>query len=166
MKETIKEKQFKALFEKYYTKLYYSSLAIVRDEDDARDVVNDVFAHIWETHDSYEDTVNSMYLYTSIRHRSLDLLKKKKVREKYLQACLNAKEESFSIDDFDDDRLRAIKTVIDTMPQKTKYVLDQCYMEEKKYMEVADDLGITRDGVRKHIVKALKILRDALLKDK
>ena len=33
-------------------------------------------------------------------------------------------------------------------------------------MEVADDLGITRDGVRKHIVKALKILRDALLKDK
>ena len=94
------------------------------------------------------------------------LFKKKKVREKYLQACLNAKEESFSIDDFDDDRLRAIKTVIDTMPQKTKYVLDQCYMEEKKYMEVADDLGITRDGVRKHIVKALKILRDALLKDK
>ena len=79
MKETIKEKQFKALFEKYYTKLYYSSLAIVRDEDDARDIVNDVFAHIWEKHDSYEDTVNSMYLYTSIRHRSLDLLKKKKV---------------------------------------------------------------------------------------
>lgn len=166
MKEAIKEKQFKALFEKYYTKLYYSSLAIVRDEDDARDIVNDVFAHIWEKHDSFEDTVNCMYLYTSIRHRSLDLLKKKKVREKYLQACLNAKEESFSIDDLDDDRLRAIKTVIDTMPQKTKYVLDQCYMEEKKYMEVADDLGITRDGVRKHIVKALKILRNALLKDK
>ena len=166
MKETIKEKQFKALFEKYYTKLYYSSLAIVRDENDARDVVNDVFAHIWEKHDSYEDTVNNMYLYTSIRHRSLDLLKKKKVREKYLQACINAKEDSFCIDDLDDDRLRAIKTVIDTMPQKTKYVLDQCYMEEKKYMEVADDLGITRDGVRKHIVKALKILRDALLKDK
>lgn len=166
MKETLKEKQFKILFEKYYTKLYYSSLAIVRDEDDARDIVNDVFAHIWEKHDSFEDTVNSMYLYTSIRHRSLDLLKKKKVREKYLQACINAKENSFRIDDLDDDRLRAIKTVIDTMPQKTKYVLDQCYMEEKKYMEVADDLGITRDGVRKHIVKALKILRNALLKDK
>ena len=166
MKEAIKEKQFKALFEKYYTKLYYSSLAIVRDEDDARDIVNDVFAHIWEKHDSYEDTVNSMYLYTSIRHRSLDLLKKKKVREKYLQACINAKEDSFCIDDLDDDRLKAIKTVIDTMPQKTKYVLDQCYMEEKKYMEVADDLGITRDGVRKHIVKALKILRNALIKDK
>ena len=31
MKETIKEKQFKALFEKYYTKLYYSSLGRVRD---------------------------------------------------------------------------------------------------------------------------------------
>lgn len=166
MKETIKEKQFKALFEKYYTKLYYSSLAIVRDEDDARDIVNDVFAHIWEKHDSFEDTVNSMYLYTSIRHRSLDHLKKKKVRDNYANNYMKSNDEGFQFDDEEEERIRQIQKVIDKMPEKTKYVLDQCYMEGKKYMEVASDIGISRDGVRKHIVKALRLLREAFSKDK
>lgn len=166
MKETIKEKQFKALFEKYYTKLYYSSLAIVRDEDDARDIVNDVFAHIWEKHDSFEDTVNSMYLYTSIRHRSLDHLKKKKVRDNYANNYMKSNDEGFLYDDEEEERIRQIQKVIDKMPEKTKYVLDQCYMEGKKYMEVASDIGISRDGVRKHIVKALRLLREAFSKDK
>lgn len=166
MKETIKEKQFKALFEKYYTKLYYSSLAIVRDEDDARDIVNDVFTHIWEKHDSFEDTVNSMYLYTSIRHRSLDHLKKKKVRDNYANNYMKSNDEGFLYDDEEEERIRQIQKVIDKMPEKTKYVLDQCYMEGKKYMEVASDIGISRDGVRKHIVKALRLLREAFSKDK
>lgn len=166
MKETIKEKQFKALFEKYYTKLYYSSLAIVRDEDDARDIVNDVFAHIWEKHDSFEDTVNSMYLYTSIRHRSLDHLKKKKVRDNYANNYMKNNDEGFQYDDEEEERIRQIQKVIDKMPEKTKYVLDQCYMEGKRYMEVASDIGISRDGVRKHIVKALRLLREAFSKDK
>lgn len=166
MKETIKEKQFKALFEKYYTKLYYSSLAIVRDEDDARDIVNDVFAHIWEKHDSFEDTVNSMYLYTSIRHRSLDHLKKKKVRDNYANNYIKNNDEGFLYDDEEEERIRQIQKVIDKMPEKTKYVLDQCYIEGKKYMEVASDIGISRDGVRKHIVKALRLLREAFSKDK
>lgn len=166
MKETIKEKQFKALFEKYYTKLYYSSLAIVRDEDDARDIVNDVFTHIWEKHDSFEDTVNSMYLYTSIRHRSLDHLKKKKVRDNYANNYIKNNDEGFLYDDEEEERIRQIQKVIDKMPEKTKYVLDQCYMEGKKYMEVASDIGISRDGVRKHIVKALRLLREAFSKDK
>lgn len=166
MKETIKEKQFKALFEKYYTKLYYSSLAIVRDEDDARDIVNDVFAHIWEKHDSFEDTVNSMYLYTSIRHRSLDHLKKKKVRDNYANNYIKNNDEGFLYDDEEKERIRQIQKVIDKMPEKTKYVLDQCYMEGKKYVEVASDIGISRDGVRKHIVKALRLLREAFSKDK
>lgn len=166
MKETIKEKQFKALFEKYYTKLYYSSLAIVRDEDDARDIVNDVFAHIWEKHDSFEDTVNSMYLYTLIRHRSLDHLKKKKVRDNYANNYIKNNDEGFLYDDEEEERIRQIQKVIDKMPEKTKYVLDQCYMEGKRYMEVASDIGISRDGVRKHIVKALRLLREAFSKDK
>lgn len=166
MKETIKEKQFKALFEKYYTKLYYSSLAIVRDEDDARDIVNDVFAHIWEKHDSFEDSVNSMYLYTSIRHRSLDHLKKKKVRDNYANNYMKNNDEGFQYDDEEEERIRQIQKVIDKMPEKTKYVLDQCYMEGKRYMEVASDIGISRDGVRKHIVKALRLLREAFSKDK
>ena len=75
-------------------------------------------------------------------------------------------DEGFLYDDEEEERIRQIQKVIDRMPEKTKYVLDQCYMEGKRYMEVASDIGISRDGVRKHIVKALRLLREAFSKDK
>lgn len=34
-------------------------------------------------------------------------------------------------------------------------------MEGKKYDEVAEMMGITRDGVKKHIMKGLKLMREA-----
>ena len=44
---------------------------------------------------------------------------------------------------------------------KTKFVVDQCYLEGRKYVEVAEMMSISREGVRKHITKALNILRSA-----
>ena len=47
------------------------------------------------------------------------------------------------------------------MPERTKFVVDKCYMEGMKYVEVAEMMSISRDGVRKHITKALTMLRSA-----
>lgn len=47
------------------------------------------------------------------------------------------------------------------MPPRTKFVIEQCYFEDKKYQEVAEILGLSRDGVRKNIMKGLSMLRNA-----
>lgn len=59
-----------------------------------------------------------------------------------------------------DDRITEIGKVIDAMPSKTRFVIEQCYLEQHTYKEVAEMLDITTDGVKKHVVKAFSLLRN------
>ena len=44
-----KEKTFKMLFEKHYQQLYQHALSFMKDEETAKDIVNDVFLFFWKT---------------------------------------------------------------------------------------------------------------------
>lgn len=46
----------------------------------------------------------------------------------------------------------------------TRHILEECYVRRKKYQEVADELNISVSAVRKHIVKALSVLRKEFAK--
>ena len=43
---------------------------------------------------------------------------------------------------------------------RTRYVLEECYFHRKKYAEVAENIGISINAVKKHIMKALNLLRE------
>jgi RNA polymerase sigma-70 factor (ECF subfamily) len=59
-------------------------------------------------------------------------------------------------------RLEMIAQAVAELPDRTRYILEQCYFEHKKYAEVAESLSVTRDAVKKQISKALSILRQKL----
>ena len=64
-------------------------------------------------------------------------------------------------DDEEDERIAVIEQVMEAMPPRTKFIIEQCYFENKKYDEVAEILGLSRDGIRKNIMKGLALLRNA-----
>lgn len=55
--------------------------------------------------------------------------------------------------------LKKISELIHDMPQRTQFVLKQCYYEEKTYKEVAQMLDISTNGVKMHIMKGLETIR-------
>ena len=72
---------------------------------------------------------------------------------------LNSTTDYNHIDDID-ERIAALNKMVEQLPQKTRFVLQQCYYEKHTYKEVGDMMGMTADGVKKHIVKAFAILRE------
>lgn len=58
-----------------------------------------------------------------------------------------------------EERMRVVREYIDQLPPKTKLVLEECYFNKKKYKEVASALDVSTNAVKKHIVKALSLLR-------
>ena len=54
--------------------------------------------------------------------------------------------------------------ILDKLPPLTRQVLEGCFLEKKKYKEVAEEKSISTSTVKKHIIKALKVLRDGMLK--
>ena len=56
-------------------------------------------------------------------------------------------------------RETVIEQVLQSLPPPTQEIFIQCYVERRKYQEVADNLGVSTSTIKKHIIRALKIIR-------
>ena len=77
------EKTYKALFRRYYTGLLFYATRLV-GEDDAEDIVQDVFVEIWRRQDTVEvgEQIQA-FLYRSVYTKAINLLKHRAIAENY-----------------------------------------------------------------------------------
>lgn len=130
------------------------------DDELAKDAVSDTFARFWETYVFADEKDAESFLFVSLRNRCLDMLRRLNVKNEYIMRSQLLIEEFEKIDmDNSDERLQRVKSLIELLPQRTKFVLEQCYIHEKTYKEVAELLEITPSGVKQHIVKGLAFIR-------
>lgn len=162
IKKAKKEDSFKELFDENYSRLFYAALFILNDEANAHDIVEEYLIDLWENYDP-DLTYAKAYLFNGIKRRCLDFIKHENVKNKYAQLYLALHNETnfHTSDDEEDERIAVIQQVMEEMPPRTKFVIEQCYFENKKYDEVAEILGLSRDGIRKNIMKGLTLLRNA-----
>ena len=82
-----KEKRdtFEFLYKTHYKELYVHALSFVRDEEEAKDIVTDVYEYVWKNFEKLDSSVSLRpFLYSLVRSRSLDFLRKEKTKEKFL----------------------------------------------------------------------------------
>ena len=152
-----KEKRdtFELLYKTHYKELYIHALSFVRDDEEAKDIVTDVYEYVWKNFDKLDSSVSLRpFLYTLVRSRSLDFLRKEKTKEKFLAYKKTFPEE--------EEEYVEYEQLIENMPQQTATVLKKCFIERKKYQEAGDELGISINTVRWHITKAISILREKM----
>ena len=61
-----------------------------------------------------------------------------------------------------DERFARVEEKLALLPDKQREVFLKCVVEEKKYQEVADELDVSINTIKKHMSRALKFLRDEL----
>lgn len=159
-----RERNFKELFDTSYDKLYYLAYGILGDPAVAEDIVEDAFALLWERADTLTVQTVSRYSYLAsvVRNACHDHLRHQQVKQRYADFYLHAHTAGYlALDDLREERIAKIDEVRHAMPEKTRHIMDLCYYENKKYEEVALITGLSKDGVRKQMIKALGMLRAA-----
>ena len=58
--------------------LYRFILKNIRDEDEARDIVQDSFEKMWRNHEQVDNSKAKSYLFTTGHHTMIDRIRKKK----------------------------------------------------------------------------------------
>ena len=155
-----RKSMFETLFRNNYVKLLRYAVYVVGDEELARDAVSDSFVKLWDSCDFEDAKAAESYLFVILRNRCLDILRHISVKNDYVMRMallLNEKEE-IDIDNCD-ERLHRVNALIERLPMRTRFVMEQCYIHEKTYKEVAQLLDITPSGVKQHIVKGLAFIR-------
>jgi RNA polymerase sigma-70 factor (ECF subfamily) len=157
----ITKQSFENLFREYYSRLYYFAYDFTEDIEISKDIVSEVFTSIWNNKEHIENDKVVGYLFVSVRNQALNYIKRQKKNDDYVNFCSQVVDEEGDDDlELMDERITEMTSEIAKMPSRTKYILEECYFHHKKYKEVAEVLEISTDGVKKHIVKAMSILRN------
>lgn len=166
-KESKYKYEFELLYKSNYARLYYYAQQFIDDSETCKDILNDVFEKTWNQYESLQTETLIAYLYTNVRNKCIDYLRHSQVESQYADFYRIATQSDVDNNFTErEERLQRIEKVIEEMTDPTKTILKECYYENKKYQEVADEFGISTNGVKKHIMKALRILREEFLQKK
>lgn len=158
-----KHAAYVVIYKRYWAILFRHALKMLKDDEEAKDVVQDVFTVLWTKGADLNVNVNlSSFLYSAIRNRVLDLIAKNKVRGNYLaQLDRFIDNGSFSTDDLIREKELAanIEAEIAHLPTKMREVFELSRKANFSYKQIAQELGISDNTVKKQINNALKILK-------
>lgn len=155
-----KREVFGHFFKSYYDRLYYYALQLLKDEEASRDIVSGVFAHVWENFDTYDMQTLPAFLLKTVKNKCLDYLRHTAVHAQYADYYLHAVDQCYEDNDIQKERQWQVEEMLDLLPDTTRHVLEECYLNHKKYREVADEMNVCQETVKRHIIKALKLLRE------
>ena len=104
------------------------------------------------------------YLYSIVRSRCIDYIRLQNAQEDYAEFVLKMTQDDTDTEDrlLWEERMMRIRKAMDKLTPLTRYVLERCYNGRKSYKEVADELNISVSSVHKHIVKALRVIREEI----
>jgi RNA polymerase sigma-70 factor (family 1) len=161
------EKVFEEIYERYHKSVYAYLLGFLKDNALAEDLMHEVFMKIWNMRGQVElHTSFSSYLFRICHNKAINTLEKIAVDNKLRNRVLHHLQSFSSFHDQDTRALKAydqlLENALESLPPQRRKVFLLCREEGKTYDETAAQLGISRNTVKEHMVKAQKALRSFL----
>jgi len=153
-------KAFDDVYNVYWSKLFRTALAIVDEEDGAKDIIQDVFISFWEKVGATNIINLEAYLVQSVKYRCFMHLRSGKISERHIQRiekiiATNTTEEEF----FAGELQSLLDTRMASLPEKCKEVFYLSRFESLSNKKIAERLSISPKTVENQITKALRVLR-------
>lgn len=157
----LKKKEFNAIFRENYSQLLFFARQYVSDEETCRDIVQAAFERLWQHFSSVEPEKVKSFLYVTARNSCIDHARHELRHRKYARYV--ATMSSYATDPSTlmerEELVARVSRQIDSLEPHTREIFVACYVDRKKYREVAEEMGISTSTVKKHIIRALKELR-------
>jgi RNA polymerase sigma-70 factor (ECF subfamily) len=157
------EQALKEIFTRYNKLLYSYAYKKLEDQEEAKDIVQDLFIRLWSNRESFLlKTSLPSYLFRAVRNRALDIFAHKKIKSDYVASFQEFIDLPQSTTDYlvrEKDISALIDREIQSLPPKMREIFILSRKENYSHKEIAKKIGISEETVTKQIKRALKILR-------
>lgn len=156
----VDEREFDALFRQHYAELFVFAKRFLQLDADCEDVVADAFEDLWRHLDRLDAATVRPFLYKSVRNNCIDHLRRQSTRRQYaaLMAAVSLDYESADWLAELREREQTVQRVVDSLPDYTRQIFSACYVDHKRYAEVAAEQGISVSTVKKYVMRALALI--------
>jgi len=163
------EKAFSEMYDRYRPVLYRFVFNILKSADLTNDSCQEIFIKIWEDRTRLHEVMSfKYYLLTVGKNHSLNVLKKVISEEKTLSDFIsnysevnNEVEEKMQSDEYQE----FINSVLVTLTPQSRKIFQLCRQQGMSYDEAAIVMGVSRNMIKKHMIRSMKIFKIAVEKD-
>jgi len=156
---------FDLCFRRFYAPLIAFARSKTNTLDIAEEIVQNVFAELWERRETIPPkTEIKQYLFSIVKNDCYDYARHIKVEQKYLDYLTKHQDESFEFFDtlVDEDFQKLINEVYSSLPEQCRTIFYMSRLEEMSYKDISIKLGISIKTVENQVGKALKLVRQHL----
>ena len=158
---------FETIYLKYSHKITNFIFSTIKSFEDAEEISQEIFTYLWQNREKIDTgkSINS-YLYILAKYNILNYFRRKKVHEAYMKDASHADcFESAGLDEL--MHVKEVKLMIELavsgMPQQRQKIYRMSRNEGISNDEIAQQLGIAKNTVEKHLSFALKDIREIMM---
>ena len=158
-----RQEAFQALFMAFHKPLCFFAARVVRDGEEAEDIVQEVFLSFWKMERESFPNLKTIktFLYNSVQNRCLNYLRDLEIRDRNYR---NLNREELDEDYFLCQQIRAeiiaeLFGAIDELPEKSKEIFKKSYIDGLEDKKIAEELGISLNTIKTQKQRAKSFLR-------
>jgi RNA polymerase sigma-70 factor (family 1) len=151
------------IFEIFWEPLFSKAYNILKNEDDAKDIVQTVFIDIWKRRKEKIILNLKAYLSNAVKYQVFKKMHHAKITQNHIERF-----EEIVFYDYLDELIHSneivdnLNATIEKLPEKCKEVFKLSRFEDLSNKEISEKLDISIKTVENHITKALRNLRTDL----
>ena len=155
---------FNLLFRKYWEYAFSSAYKRLKDEDQAKDIVQDIFAHIWINKATLHINNIPAYLNRAVRNKVLKAVVQQKKAHPFIEVLENITRKELGADApmLRKEFYKAYENLIDTMPPQRRTIFRLRFDDNLPTKDIASSLGLSTKTVQNQLGKAFEKLRMSL----
>jgi RNA polymerase sigma-70 factor (family 1) len=153
------DKEFKEIYLRYFAPLFRFAQEYLYSEEDAQNIVQDLFTMLWERKEFSKIENHSAFLYRSVKNKCIDLLRHRIVAQK------NEMQYRLSLDALEEMNLDEEESPEDIMNRKIALLPPKCReifilskIKGKRHKEISSMLNISISTIENQMAIAMKKL--------
>lgn len=155
-------REFKQRFLPHYRLLYRVAYHLTGNEQDAEDLLQDLYLKLWQKRDDLPDeAMTEAYLVTMMRNLFVD-----QRRLKHVDASAELKNEEGPPDERSLDRqidakdeAQQMEGLINQLPERDGKIIQMHVVEDRSYEEIERDTGLSQGNIRIIVMRTKKKLK-------
>lgn len=157
---------FDALYHQYHHAVYSNILKLIRQEDAAEDILQEVFISLWENRRKLHPTIVAGWLFVTSYNKSLKYLKRKgrenavPLVDETLYHGIQEEEDAANSEDWYRFRVSMIEDAISHLPERKKKVFQLCRYEGMSTDEVAQIMEISPTSVKDYLKQSNRFIKE------
>lgn len=156
---------YELIFKKYYKVLSIKAYFMLEDDMEAEDLVQNLFISIWQKGLFLSvNTSMKAYLMRSVHNQCLSKLRDRKTLMRRMNNYTAS--QTWIAEEPENGQLEydgKLDLIFNQLPVQRRKAFKLVYLEDKKYKEAAEEMGVSVNSIKTHLKLAVKALQQKLI---